>query len=160
MSAAVLQGGVGLYREAVARGDLVGAVLLVARNGKIVLHEAVGSRNWEANLPMEKNTMFRMASNTKPVVATGAAILVEGGKLAYSDPVRKYMPSFDNYRAGFITLDNLLSHTSGFRINTLFLEPYQANPTLQREVARFGEVPCRPARRTATATPASTRRAR
>lgn len=140
MSAAVLQAGVGLYREAVARGDLVGAVLLVARNGKVVLHEAVGSRNWEANLPMEKNTMFRMASNTKPVVATGAAVLVEGGKLSYADPVRKYMPSFDNYRSGFITLGNLLSHTSGFRINTLFLEPYLNAPTLQREAARFGEV--------------------
>jgi CubicO group peptidase (beta-lactamase class C family) len=140
MSAAVLQGGVGLYREAVERGDLVGAVLLVARHGKIVLHEAVGSRNWESNLPMEKNTIFRMASNTKPVVATGAAILVEGGKLSFADPVRKHIPSFDNYRAGFITLGNLLSHTSGFRINTLFMEPYLPNPTLQREAARFGDV--------------------
>ncbi|MDP2959619.1 MAG: serine hydrolase domain-containing protein [Longimicrobiales bacterium] len=140
MSAAVLEAGVGLYREAVARGGLVGAVLLVARNGKIVLHEAVGSRHWEANLPMEKNTLFRMASNTKPVVATGAAILVEGGKLSYADPVRKYMPSFDNYRSGFITLGHLLSHTSGFRINTLFIEPYLSAPTLQREAARFGEV--------------------
>jgi CubicO group peptidase (beta-lactamase class C family) len=140
MSAAVLDAGVGLYREAVARGDLVGAVLLVARNGKIVLHEAIGSRNWEANLPMEKNTMFRMASNTKPVVATGAAILVEGGKLSYADPVLKYMPSFDNYRSGFITVGHLLSHTSGFRINTLFIEPYSSAPTLQREAARFGEV--------------------
>jgi CubicO group peptidase (beta-lactamase class C family) len=65
---------------------------------------------------------------------------VEAGRLAYGDPVRKYMPSFDNYRSGFITLDHVLSHMSGFRINTLFLEPYLPNPTLQREAARFGEV--------------------
>ena len=147
MSPAVLEAGVGLYREAVERGDLVGAVLLVARDGKVVLHEAVGSRNWEANLPMERNTMFRMASNTKPLISTSVAILAERGKLRYADPVRKYIPSFDNYKSGFITIDQLLSHTSGFRINTLFLEPYMSRspehpdaPTLQLEVARYGEV--------------------
>ncbi len=147
MSAAVLEAGVGLYREAVERGDLVGAVLLVARNGKVVLHEAVGSRNWEAGLPMEKNTLFRMASNTKPVIATAVAILEERGKVRYDDPVRKYIPAFDNYKSGFIQVRHLLSHTSGFRINTLFLEPYLTKspehpdaPTLQLEVARFGEV--------------------
>ena len=147
MSPAVLEAGVGLYREAVASGELVGVVLLVARNGKVVLHEAIGSRHWEANRPMERNTMFRMASNTKPVVSTAIGILAERGKLRYSDPVRKYIPSFDNYRGGFITIDHLLSHTSGFRINTLFLEPYLAKspehpeaPSLQLEVARFGAV--------------------
>lgn len=136
-----------MYREAVARGELVGAVLLVARNGRVVLHEAVGSRHWEANLPMEKHTMFRMASNTKPVIATAIGMLVERGQLRYADPVRKYIPSFDNYKSGFITIGQLLSHTSGFRINTLFLEPYlkpskehPEAPTLQLEVARFGDV--------------------
>jgi CubicO group peptidase (beta-lactamase class C family) len=96
---------------------------------------------------MEKNTLFRMASNTKPVVATGVAMLVEGSKLGYDDAVRQHIPSFDNYRSGFIRIGHLLSHTSGFRIGTLFLEPYLpttvSNPgegTLQREAARFGEV--------------------
>ncbi|HEX7091514.1 MAG TPA: serine hydrolase domain-containing protein [Longimicrobiales bacterium] len=147
MSAAVLQAGVELYREAVRQGDLVGAVLLVARDGKVVLHEAIGLRHREANLPMEKNTMFRMASNTKPVVATAVAMLVERGKLRFEDPVRKYMPSFDNYRSGFINIHHLLTHTSGLRINTLFLEPYTqpspANPdapNLRTEAAKFGEV--------------------
>ena len=147
MSPALLEAGVGLYRESVARGDLVGAVLLVARNGKVVLHEAVGSRNWEAKLPMEKNTMFRMASNTKPVISTAINILAERGKLRYTDPVRQYIPSFDNYKSGFITIDHLLSHTSGFRINTLFLQPYMTKsaehpdaPSLQLEAARYGGV--------------------
>src|SRR5688572_2689737 len=140
MSAALLEGGVGLYREAVQRGDLVGAVLLVARNGKIVLHEAIGLRNREANLPMEKDTMFRMASNTKPVIGTAVSILVERGKLKYDDPVRKYIPTFDNYQSGFIQVRHLLTHTSGFRINSLFIQPYLPNPTLQGEVARFGPV--------------------
>jgi CubicO group peptidase (beta-lactamase class C family) len=145
MSAAVLAGGVGLYREAVERGDLVGAVLLVARNGRVVLHEAVGWRNRDAGLPMEKGTMLRMASNTKAVVAAGVAILAERERLRYTDLVRQHIPAFDNYRAGFIQVHHLLTHTSGFRIPTLFLPPEPgarqgARTTLQAEVARFGEV--------------------
>lgn len=147
MSAGVLAGGVALYEEAIARGDLVGAVLLVAREGKVVLHEALGWRDKARGIPMEPNTMFRMASNTKPAVATGVAMLVEDGKLGYDDLVREYMVSWDNYRAGFINIGHLLSHASGLRIPTLFLRPYMEPsaehpnaPTLQLEAARFGSV--------------------
>jgi len=130
MSRAVLEGALGLYHEAVERGGIVGAVLLVARKGKIVLHEAVGMRDKERGLPMERNSMFRMASNTKPVVATAVAQLVEEGKLSYDDLVREYIPEWDNYRAGFITVEHLLSHSSGLRIPTLFLQPLGENPTV------------------------------
>ena len=147
MSAGVLAGGVALYEEAVERGDLVGAVLLVAKDGKVVLHEAVGWRDRARNIPMEPNTLFRMASNTKPVVAAGVAMLVEDGELAYNDLVREHMPEWDNYRAGFINIGHLLSHSSGLRIPTLFLRPYMEPsaehpdaPTLQLEAARFGSV--------------------
>lgn len=140
MSPAVLEGAVGLYREAVERGDLVGAVVLVARQGRIVVHEPIGLRDQERNLPMERNTLFRMASNTKPVVATAIAQLVEREQLSYDDLVRDYIPEWDNYRSGFITVHHLLTHSSGLRIGTLFLEPLGERPTLQREVARFGVV--------------------
>ncbi len=147
MSAPILEAGVQLFRDAVANGDMVGAVLLVAKDGKVVLHEAVGWRNKGKNLPMEPNTMFRMASNTKPTIATAISILVEEGQLSFDDPVRKHIPTFDNYRAGFIQVKHLLNHTSGLRIGTLFLEPYLQPsaqhpdaPTLKLEVARFGEV--------------------
>ena len=140
MSSAVLAGAMGLYEEAVERGDLVGAVVLVVRQGRIVIHEAVGWKDKEKGLPMERNTMFRMASNTKPVVATAIAQLVEQDKLAYTDLVRDYIPEWDNYKAGFITIGQLLSHSSGLRIGSLFLQPLGDNPTLQREVARFGAI--------------------
>jgi CubicO group peptidase (beta-lactamase class C family) len=140
MSAAVLDSGVALYRDAVDRGELVGAVLLVARHGTIVLHEAIGSRHRDSGLPMERSTMFRMASNTKPVVATAAAILVERGKLRYDDPVSKYIPSFGTGASSAITVHELLTHTSGLRINTLFLTPMLENPTLQLEAARFASI--------------------
>lgn len=147
MSAEVLDGAVGIYREAVERGDLVGAVVLIARHGKVVVHEPIGMRDKERGLPMERGTMFRMASNTKPLVATAVAQLVESGDLAYEDLVREYIPAWDNYRAGFISIAHLLSHSSGLRIPTLFLRPlmepsaaHPDAPTLQLEVARFGEI--------------------
>jgi len=145
MSVGILAGGVARYQEAVDAGDLVGVVLLVARDGKVVLHEALGWRDKARGIPMEKSTMFRMASNTKPVVATGIGILADRKQLAYDDLVRAYIPSFDNYRAGFIQIHHLLTHTSGFRIETLFLPaekgaPKNAVRTLQSEVARFGTV--------------------
>ncbi|MDE2679296.1 MAG: serine hydrolase [Gemmatimonadota bacterium] len=147
MSAGVLAGGVALYEEAVERGDLVGAVLLVAKDGKVVLHEAIGWRDKARGVPIEPNTLFRMASNTKPVVAAGVAMLVQDGRLAYNDLVREHMPEWDNYRAGFINIGHLLSHSSGLRIPTLFLRPYMEPsaehpdaPTLQLEAARFGRV--------------------
>ena len=147
MSSAILESGVQLYREAIEAGDLVGAVLLVAKDGKVVLHEALGWRHKGRELPMEKNTMFRMASNTKPTISTAIGILVQEEKLAYDDPVRKHIPSFDNYRSGFMQIRHLLNHTSGFRINSLFLQPYMEPsaedpdaPNLQLEAARFGDV--------------------
>jgi CubicO group peptidase (beta-lactamase class C family) len=147
MSSAILESGVRLYRDAVEAGDLVGAVLLVAKDGKIVLHESVGWRHKGKGLPMETNTMFRMASNTKPTIGTAISILVEEEKLSFDDPVRKHLPAFDNYRSGFIQVRHLLNHTSGLRIGTLFLRPYMEPsaahpdaPSLQLEAARFGEV--------------------
>lgn len=140
MSTAILEGAAGVYKEAVAQGDLVGAVILVARKGKIVLHEAVGMRDKDQGLPMERSTMFRMASNTKPVVATAIGQLVEEGRLNYTDLVHKHIPEWDNYQAGFITIGHLLSHSSGLRISSLFLQPLGDNPTLQSEVSRFGAI--------------------
>lgn len=96
MSEGVLAGGVALYEEAIERNDLVGAVLLVAKDGKVVLHEGLGWRDKARGIPMERNTMFRMASNTKPPVATAIAMLVEDGGLAYDDLVRQHLPSWDS----------------------------------------------------------------
>lgn len=147
MSESVLRAGVGLYQEAVARDDLKGAVLLVARNGKVVLHEAVGMRHQEERRPMEKDTLFRMASNTKPVIATAILMLVEEEKLGLDDFVRKHIASWDNYRSGTVRIRHLLTHTSGLRIPTLFLDPLLGRsevcpdgPCLVAEAARFGEV--------------------
>ena len=143
----ILKAGVHLFEKAVQKDELRNIVLLVARNGKIVLHEAIGWKDKKNGIPIKKDAMFRMASNTKPTIATAIAILAEEVELTYNDNVRKYLLSFDNYRAGFIKIRHLLTHTSGFRIKPLFFSPliqksaeHPDAPNLQLEVARFGEI--------------------
>ena len=139
MDAGLLDEAAQLYRDAVARDELKGAVLLVARRGVIVMQEAVGWRHEAYQLPMERDTIFRMASNTKPVVATAALILQEEGKLSLDDRVATHLDSFDNVRARDITIQQLLTHASGFRIGPIFY-PFDEDetPTLLGAVTRFG----------------------
>ncbi len=144
MDQAALERGVELFRRAVERDELRGVVLLVARHGTIVLHEALGWRHRGYRLPMEKDTLFRMASNTKPVVATAVLMLEEDGRLSLSDPVARHLASFDNFRSRGITVFHLLTHTSGFRIGPI-LYPFDEElkrgekPTLEGAVAKFGK---------------------
>jgi CubicO group peptidase (beta-lactamase class C family) len=116
----------------IEKGKISGAVLLIARDGKIAYFKSFGMRNKENSLPMEKNSIFRVYSMTKPVVGVAAMILLEEGKLVLSDPVAKYIPSFKDIEVGEIkkdetgkeilamvkprnvmTIQDLLRHTSG-----------------------------------------------
>jgi len=134
-----LDAAVQLYRDAVSRGELRGAVLYVARDGEVLLHEAVGFKHHAYRLPMETDTLFRMASNTKPVVATAVLMLAEEGKLALTDPVAKYLPSYDNDKSRRVTIEQLLTHSSGLRIGPIFYPFAEGEePTLQAAVAKFG----------------------
>jgi CubicO group peptidase (beta-lactamase class C family) len=139
VDAAKLQQAVDLYRQAVERDDIRGAVLYVARRGKVVLHEAVGWRHQAYKLPMERGTLFRMASNTKPVVATAILTLIEDGKLALTDAAARHLKSFDNDKSRGITIEQLLTHSSGLRIGPI-LYPFEEGEerTLQAAVAKFG----------------------
>lgn len=107
---------------------IAGAVTLVARNGQIASFEAVGFQNIRKKLPMTRNTVFRIASMTKPFAAASVMMLCEEGKLKLDDPVEKYLPEFRNIwlasdmtddRAVFIrparniTIRDVLTHTSG-----------------------------------------------
>jgi CubicO group peptidase (beta-lactamase class C family) len=142
MDPARLEQAVALYRAAVSRDELRGTVLMVARHGTIVIHEAIGWKHRGYRLPMEKDTLFRLASNTKPVVAAGTLILMEEGKLSLRDKVAKYFESFTNWRAREITVFHLLTHTSGFRIAPIFYPFDQtANQpsTLRLAIDKFGK---------------------
>jgi len=116
----------------IAAKKINGAVLLVARNRKIAYFKSYGYRDNERQLPMEKDSMFRVYSMTKSLTAVATAMLKDEGKLAFEDPVEKYIPSFKDIQVGEVsqdedgkyvvtkvppsnvmTIQNLATHTSG-----------------------------------------------
>jgi CubicO group peptidase (beta-lactamase class C family) len=102
---------------ALAEHRLVGTVVLVARDGKLVYRRATGLADREANRPMREDAVFRFSSVTKPFVSVAVMKLVEDGKLRLDDPVTKWLPDFRPKLADgtepVITLRQLLNHTSG-----------------------------------------------
>ncbi|WP_421998935.1 serine hydrolase domain-containing protein [Reyranella sp.] len=118
--------------EGVKNNELPGAVVLIARNGKLALFESVGWRDKDAKVPMTNDTIFRIASMTKPIVSVAAMILVEEGKLTLADPVSRYIPAFADTKVAVekkkddgtveivlepqvrpMTVQDLMRHTSG-----------------------------------------------
>ena len=75
----------------VGRGSVPGAVGLVARDGRVEV-QAAGSADAEGSAPMDRDSIFRIASLTKPVIAAAAMMLVEDGRIALDDPVRRWLP--------------------------------------------------------------------
>lgn len=103
--------------NAIKEQRLVGAVVLISRDGKLVYQRAVGLADREAKRPMELNTVFRLSSVSKPIVSAAALALVDQGKLSLEDPVTKWLPDFRpklaSGEAPTITVRQLLTHTSG-----------------------------------------------
>ena len=102
--------------DSIAKHELPGAVVLVARRGRIVWHKAYGSR---AVLPereaMTTDTIFDLASLTKIVATTTSImILVERGRLRLSDPVSLYLPELKGESRENITIEHLLTHRAGY----------------------------------------------
>ena len=122
-----------LVESHIAAKDFAGAVTLVARRGKVVHLEAHGLMDIESAKPMRADTLFRMASMTKPVTAVAILMLLEENKLVLADPVSKFIPEFKNPKVAAwslpndpkgagtklipadreITIQDLLTHTSG-----------------------------------------------
>lgn len=107
-------------QQFVDRHEAAGIVALVARQGKIVHLSAVGMADLEARRPMQPDTLFAIASMTKPITATAVMMLQDEGKLSIDDPVARYLPEFAEakLRDGTapqrpITLRHLMTHTSG-----------------------------------------------
>jgi CubicO group peptidase (beta-lactamase class C family) len=117
-------------------GDITGAVMLVARKGQVAFVDVQGVIDAETRKPMTRDSLFRMASMTKPVIGTAIMMMLEEGKVQLGDPVSKFIPEFKNMSVGVlqepgrgqndppkfytvpaqrdITVKDLLTHTSGF----------------------------------------------
>jgi CubicO group peptidase (beta-lactamase class C family) len=116
--------------QSVKDGDIPGAVLLVARNGKIVEWKAFGMADNASKRALKRDDIFRIASQTKAITSTAVMMLWEQGKFQLDDPISKYIPEFKNPQVlkdfkysdtswttepakSEITIRQLLTHTSG-----------------------------------------------
>ncbi|MBX9632480.1 MAG: beta-lactamase family protein [Burkholderiales bacterium] len=86
-------------------GKIPGAVVMIARHGKLVYNQSFGYREKAANAPMTPDTIFRIYSMTKPLVSVAAMMLVEDGKLQLTDPVSKYLPAFKSMQVSVAATD-------------------------------------------------------
>lgn len=104
-----------VVQQAIERGDMPGAVVLIVHDRQVVFRRAYGSRSKQpVQTPMTLETLFDLASLTKPIAtATSLMILLEEGKLRFSDPVARYLPEFQQNGKRRITIEQLLLHTSG-----------------------------------------------
>lgn len=122
----------------VAAGALAGAVTIVWRNGKVAQTGAVGWRDVQARLPMERDTLFRIASMTKPITSVAALMLFEQGRYALDDPITRWAPEFSRMRVLLspdgpldqtvpaerpITFEDLLTHRSGITYGAFHTGP-------------------------------------
>jgi CubicO group peptidase (beta-lactamase class C family) len=96
----------------VAAGRLPGAVVGIVHRGQVVLFEAFGFRDRAREVPMTTDTLFWIASMSKPITAVGALLLVERGQLVLDEPISTYLPQFGGKPTQPTVLD-LLRHTAG-----------------------------------------------
>lgn len=95
-------------------GDITSASVLVARHGKVVLHRGFGKLNPLPNAPAtQPDTVYLLASISKPVSVCGLMLGVERGQVVLSDPVGRYLPEFQGNLKERVKVEHLLSHTSG-----------------------------------------------
>ena len=156
--------------DRVSKGELPGAVVMVVRNQKIAMYEAIGFRDRLDQSPMQKDSIFRIASMTKPIISAAVLQLMEQGKLSLEDPVSKYLPEFANVKVGVektndkgqkelvlesplkkMTLQDLLRHTSGLTygwdkksmVDKLYEENqlFNAELTLEEQIKKLATLP-------------------
>ena len=116
--------------DAVQSNEIPGAVALIARRGKVVLHKAYGTADPETGVPMQSDSIFRIASQTKAITSTAVMMLWEEGHFQLDDPIERWIPAFkstgvlksyDETTGHWttepvkqpITIRHLLTHTSG-----------------------------------------------
>lgn len=98
--------------------DIVGGELLVIKNRRTVLHEAVGLSDTEKKKPLRPDAIYCIRSMTKPLIGAAVQILITEGRLSLDDTAARYLPSFDNEKSRGITVRHLLTHTSGLAISS------------------------------------------
>ena len=124
-----------VLRERVDQQHIPGAVVLIARRGRIAMFEAVGQQDPGAAAPMKTDSIFRIYSMTKPLVSVAIMMLAERGRVLISDPVSRYLPEYGQQAVlganGLVpawqaaTVQDLLRHTAGLTYEFLGDSPVQ-----------------------------------
>ena len=125
-----------VVREAIAAGELPGAVVLVAHRGHVVYRQAFGLRAVRpAAEPMTVDTIFDLASLTKAIAtAPSVMALVEDGAVRLRDRVARHLPGFERHGKGAVTIEHLLTHVSGLRPDLPLAEEFQGTAEALRRV--------------------------
>jgi CubicO group peptidase (beta-lactamase class C family) len=150
-------------REVVDAGLLSGAVTMVWRRGEVLQLGEIGYRDVSARTPMQRDTVFRIASMSKPVTTAAAMTLVDEGKLALDDPITRWVPELADVRVlddpngpldktrpaqTTITVDDLLTHRSGlayaFSVTGPLSQAYQRLPIRQHPDTWLAELAALP----------------
>ena len=143
------------------RGEIAGAVTLVARHGRIVHFEAQGFRSKEDQAPMQTDTIFSLMSMTKPIVSTALMMLWEEGRFLLDDPIAKWLPNYADKKvkehdqltaAKPVTIRHVLTHTSGLSmtgndgpaVENALATPEQRDAAAQQQRQRVAQAPPRP----------------
>ncbi|HKS36992.1 MAG TPA: serine hydrolase domain-containing protein [Verrucomicrobiae bacterium] len=105
-------------QEMIAKNEIAGAVTVVVTKDKVIHFETTGFADLAAKRPMASDTLFWIASMTKPITGVAILMLQDEGKLNVADPVAKYLPEFANLKtpsgkAANLTITQILTHTSG-----------------------------------------------
>ena len=130
-----------IVHDAIAQGQIPGAVVVIGHNGKVIYRKAFGSRALKPRREvMTLSTVFDCASLTKVVVTTTAVMqLWEKGKFRMADPVAKYIPEFGTHGKDDITIRQLLVHYSGLAPDLDLTKPFSGKETTYRMA--FDETP-------------------
>ncbi len=96
--------------------DIPGLAIVIIKDGQVVLQKGFGMRNIKSKEPVDENTLFMIASNTKLFTGTALALLEQRGKLSLNDKITKYFPDFalwDSATTGLVTIRDMLTHRIG-----------------------------------------------
>ena len=138
-------------RALVDDGKLAGVTTLVARHGKVVYLDAYGVQDLATKKPVAKDTIFRLASMTKPIVGVAMMMLWEQGKWTLDDPVAKHIPEFAGLKVATssgevpqarpMTMQQLMSHTAGFDVNAGYAEANLRESDLKAMIDKLAKLP-------------------
>ena len=154
------------FQRFIDDNQIVGAVTLIARKGKVVHHSALGWKYKEENIAMTTDTIFGLASMTKPIVSAALMMLFEEGRFRLDDPISDWIPEYENHmvrvtdgprqrrvmEARPVTLRHVLTHTSGLTLSPAGAGLSEADrrwvtndgepfATLSERVARAARIP-------------------